>query len=249
MIPTRGGITIACWTNCDAWSSRSSIGRRRRRQAAGMPARRERRPKVENSQRPVAARRRNRDKCHWRMATRLGLGVADDNKIRFLGGGVEPIASMFDQRSPRLQKQEGQYKKSKEAATPQSLTGRQGKGWMLLVADLCQDKSVVVKSRQGFSGGLFTFHSSQRQRSRQIEAKIRSTPDTSSNPHSLSKEFPQVLRPSPVAPERPSTKSREPTKFSRQPSLLITTAPSSTTTPKTEAAHQTHPRLPTFPTK
>lgn len=249
MIPTRGGITIACWTNCDAWSSRSSIGRRRRRQAAGMPARRERRPKVENSQRPVAARRRNRDKCHWRMATRLGLGVADDNKIRFLGGGVEPIASMFDQRSPRLQKQEGQYKKSKEAATPQSLTGRQGKGWMLLVADLCQDKSVVVKSRQGFSGGLFTFHSWQRQRSRQIEAKIRSTPDTSSNPHSLSKEFPQVLRPSPVAPERPSTKSREPTKFSHQPSLLITTAPSSTTTPKTEAAHQTHPRLPTFPTK
>lgn len=206
MIPTRGGITIACWTDCDAWSSRSSIGRRRRRQAAGMPARRERRPKVENPQRPVAARRRDRDRCHWRMATRLGLGVADDNKIRFLGGGVEPIASMFDQRSPRLQKKEGQYKKSKEAATPQSLTGRRGKGWMLLVADLCQDKSVVVKSRQGFSGGLFTFHSWQRQRSRQIEAKIRSTPDTSSNPLQPLKRISASFAPKSSRPRAPLDK-------------------------------------------
>lgn len=206
MILTRGGITIACWTDCDAWSSRSSIGRRRRRQAAGMPARRERRPKVENPQRPVAARRRDRDRCHWRMATRLGLGVADDNKIRFLGGGVEPIASMFDQRSPRLQKQEGQYKKSKEAATPQSLTGRRGNGWMLLVADLCQDKSVVVKSRQGFSGGLFTLHSWQRQRSRQIEAKIRSTPDTSSNPPQPLKRISASFAPKSSRPRAPLDK-------------------------------------------
>lgn len=64
---------------------------------------------------------------------------------------------MFDQRSPRLKKQEGQYKKWKEAATPQSLIGRQGKGRMFFGCRPLPRQSVVVKSRQGFSGGFVYF--------------------------------------------------------------------------------------------
>lgn len=249
MIPTRGGITIACWADCDAWSSRSSIGRRRRRQAAGMPARRERRPKVENPQRPAAARRRDRDRCHWRMATRLGLGVADDNKIRFLGGGVEPLPQCLINGARGCRSKRASTRSRRKLRHHNRSPVVEGKGgcfWSPTSAKTSQWWSRVAKGSQGVCL-LFTVGNDKG--ADRSKPRSKAPPTRVPTPHSLSKEFPQVLRPSPVAPERPSTKSREPTKFSRQPSLLITTAPSSTTTPKTEATHQTHPRLPTFPTK
>lgn len=112
------------------------------------------------------------------MATRLG--VADDKTIRFLGGGVEPIASMFDQRSPRWQKQEGESKGWKKGTTADSSSVDKGRAGVFDCRPLPR-QSVVVQSRQGFSGGLFTFRGWARQRSHQMEAENRPFSDTSFN--------------------------------------------------------------------
>lgn len=179
------------------------------------------------------------------MATRLG--VADDKTIRFLGGGVEPIASMFDQRSPRLQKQEGESKGWKKGATADSSSVDKGRAGVFDCRPLPR-QSVVVQSRQGFSGGCLLSGVGHDKGAIRWKPRTGLSPTPASTSSSRPKVLSPVFRPRSIVPEHPSTRSREPTKFSRQP-LLSSPQRHYHHHAQNRATHQTSRRLPTFPSK
>lgn len=179
------------------------------------------------------------------MATRLG--VADDKTIRFLRGRVEPIASMFDQRSPRLQKQEGESKGWKKGATADSSSVDKRRAGVL-TADLCQDSQSWSRVAKGSQGGCLLSGVGHDKGAIRWKPRTGLSPTPASTSSSLPKALSPVLRPRSIVPEHPSTRSREPTKFSRQP-LLSSPQRHYHHHAQNRATHQTSRRLPTFPSK